>query len=712
MAATPSHEPLASANHASRFAPGRIRDIICLGRLAVDLYAEQIGARLEDVTSFAKYLGGSSANIAFGCARLGLASAMLSRVGNDHMGRFLTETLTREGCDASHTRIDPNRLTALVLLGIKDRDTFPLLFYRENCADMALDESDFDEAFIASSKALLITGTHFSTERVHRASRHALDYARRNQVRTVLDIDYRPVLWGLTDKADGETRFVASDTVTAHLQHILPLFDLVIGTEEEFRIAGGKHELVDALANVRAVTSATLVVKRGPLGCTIVDGNVPASIDEAPTYRGVEVEVLNVLGAGDAFASGFLSEWLRDAPLERCAQTGNICGALVVSRHACAPAMPTPAELDYYRAAAARDPALMRRPELDATLAHLHRVSRKRPARDEVLGFAFDHRNQFFELAQQTGASEARISQLKQLFVEAVAQTERALALEGHIGVLIDDRYGQDALNAATGRGWWVGRPVELPCSMPLVFEHGRSIGTTLANWPREHVVKCLVHFHPDQAVEARIEQEAQLRALYDAVQASGHELLLEVILPQCPPLSEAPDRIYRALKRLYNLGIEPEWWKLAPMDRLQWQAVDSLIAKRDPYCRGVVLLGLAAGVDELKEGFLAAATSRTCKGFTVGRTIFHEPSRAWLSGAIDDSQLVASVRGTFETLIGAWRDARSSIVTSATPQPADAPRQTQETRETRDPPYVQIHSRTPDGTTAALGAGRQETAQ
>jgi 5-dehydro-2-deoxygluconokinase len=656
-----SHDSPAGANpNASRFAPNRTRDIICLGRLAVDLYAQQIGARLEDVSSFAKYLGGSSANIAFGCARLGLASAMLARVGNDHMGRFLTETLTQEGCDVSHTRIDPDRLTALVLLGIKDRDTFPLIFYRENCADMAIDESDFDEAFIASSKALLITGTHFSTERVNRASRRALEYARRNQVRTVLDIDYRPVLWGLTGKADGETRFVASESVTAHLQGILPLFDLVIGTEEEFRIAGGKHELIDALTMVRAVTGATLVVKRGPLGCTIVDGKVPASIDDAPTYRGVEVEVLNVLGAGDAFASGFLSEWLRDAPLERCAHTANICGALVVSRHGCAPAMPTPAELDYFRAAAERDPLKMRRPDRDATLARLHRVSVKRRAWDEVLGFAFDHRNQFFELAQQTGASEGRIARLKQLFVEAVGETERSLGLEGRIGVLIDDRYGQDALNAATGRGWWIGRPVELPGSMPLVFDHGRSIGTTLASWPRDHVVKCLVHYHPDHPLEERLEQEAQLRTLYDAVQASGHELLLEVIPPKRPTLPDAPDTVYRALKRLYNLGIQPEWWKLAPMASQQWKAIDALIAERDPYCRGVVLLGLSAAVDQLSEGFRAAAASKTCKGFTVGRTIFHEPSRAWLAGEIDDKEVVASVRGTFETLIGAWRAARA----------------------------------------------------
>ncbi|MGV2289179.1 5-dehydro-2-deoxygluconokinase [Trinickia sp. YCB016] len=648
-----------NASQPSRFAAGRERDIICLGRLAVDLYAQQVGARLEDVTSFAKYLGGSSANIAFGCARLGLKSSMLTRVGNDHMGRFLTETLEKEGCDVSHTRIDRDRLTALVLLGLEDRDTFPLVFYRENCADMAVDEADFDEAFIASSKALLITGTHFSTEQVNRTSRRALEYARRNNVRTVLDIDYRPVLWGLTGKADGETRFVANESVTAHLQRILPLFDLVIGTEEEFRIAGGKHELIDALAMVRAVTSATLVVKRGPLGCSIIEGAVPASIDDAPIHGGVQVEVLNVLGAGDAFASGFLSGWLRDQSLEDCARAANASGALVVSRHGCAPAMPTPAELDYFLSAAAADPQRMRRPDKDATLARLHRVTPARKQWDEVLGFAFDHRNQFFELAQQTGASESRIETLKGLFVEAVAQTEAALGLQGRIGVLIDDRYGQDALNAATGRGWWIGRPVELPGSAPLEFDHGRSIGTSLISWPQEHVVKCLVYYHPDDPTEQRLEQEAQLRALYDATQASGHELLLEVIPPKRADLPSEPDTVFRALKRLYNIGIYPEWWKLAPLEAAQWQAVDALIAERDPYCRGVVLLGLSAPAEQLMEGFGAAAASQSCKGFTVGRTIHHEPSRAWLAGEIGDAELIANVRKTFETLIAAWRKAK-----------------------------------------------------
>ena len=650
--------------NSTHFGSGRKLDVICLGRLAVDLYGQQIGARLEDVSTFSKYLGGSSANIACNTARLGLKSAMLTRVGDDHMGRSLTETLVKEGCDVSHVVKDPHRLTALVLLGLKDRETFPLVFYRENCADMALDVADFDEAFIASSRALLITGTHFSTAQVNKTSRQALEFARRNNVRTVLDIDYRPVLWGLTGKAQGEVRYVSSEGVTKHLQSILPLFDLVVGTEEEFEIAGGQQDIIATLRAVREVTKATLVVKRGVLGCSVIEGEIPHSIDKAPIFGGIQVEVLNVLGAGDAFLSGFLSGWLRGEDYELCAARGNGSGALVVSRHGCAPAMPTPVELDYFLRKAAADPERMRRPGRDSTLAHLHRVTVPRPRWEELYIFAFDHRSQFAELARRVGASESRIPVLKELLVEAVELVEREGDYAGSLGILADQTYGQDALNAAAGRGWWIGRPVELPGSNPLQFEYGRSIGTTLISWPNEHVAKCLVFYHPDDPAEHRLEQEAQVRALYEATQASGHELLLEIIPPK--DRTQA-DTVYRSLKQFYNLGIKPEWWKLESMTAAQWRSIDELIAERDRYCRGVLLLGLSAPVERLVEGFKEAAQSASCRGFAVGRTIFEKPSLAWLAGEIDDKTLIARTRETFESLIRLWREAHKDAPAKAT---------------------------------------------
>jgi 5-dehydro-2-deoxygluconokinase len=155
-------------------------------------------------------------------------------------------------------------------------------------------------------------------------------------------------------------------------------------------------------------------------------------------------------------------------------------------------------------------------------------------------------------------------------------------------------------------------------------------------------------------------------------VQATGHELLLEIIPPKSLP--RASDTVYRALKRLYNLNIFPEWWKLEPMDEAQWHAIDALIAERDPYCRGVVLLGQAAGIDTLAKGFRDARGSATCRGFAVGRTVFQEPSVRWLAGAIDDAAVKQAIRANFEALIDAWQEARAPLTTATSWDECRAP--------------------------------------
>src|SRR5919201_667572 len=136
-------------------------DVITIGRSSVDLYGQQIGSRLEDIASFAKSVGGCPSNIAIGTARLGLKSGLITRVGDEQMGRFIKEQMAREGVALGGIVTDRERLTSLVLLSVENDKTFPLIFYRDNCADSALCEDDVDEAFIASSQAVLVTGTHF-----------------------------------------------------------------------------------------------------------------------------------------------------------------------------------------------------------------------------------------------------------------------------------------------------------------------------------------------------------------------------------------------------------------------------------------------------------------------------------------------------------------------------------------------------------------------
>ena len=202
-----------------------------------------------------------------------------------------------------------------------------------------------------------------------------------------------------------------------------------------------------------------------------------------------------------------------------------------------------------------------------------------------------------------------------------------------------------------------MGRPVELPGSRPLRFDHGPSVASQLLHWPAEQVVKCLVHYHPDDPTHLRLDQEMQLRHLWAATRASGHELLLEVIPPRDAPHPD--DAVLRAIKRFYNLGFKPEWWKLAPMASASWSALQALVAERDPQCRGAVILGLNQPVGDLVRGF-AEARHPVVKGFMVGRTLWADASLRWLKREIDDDALVAQVAGNFGALVDAWRDSRA----------------------------------------------------
>jgi 5-dehydro-2-deoxygluconokinase len=625
-------------------------DFIALGRAAVDLYGEQIGGRLEDMTSFAKYLGGCPANISVGAARLGLKPAMLTRVGDEQMGRFVRETLVAEGVDVSHVRTDPKRLTALVILGIRGEDSFPHIFYRDNVADMAVAPEDFDEAFIASATALLVTGTHFSTEGVDRTSRAAMRHARAAGTKIVFDIDYRPVLWGLTSHGKGESRFMASDTVSAHLQSIARDCDLIVGTEDEFHIAGGSTDTLAALRRLREISRAALVMKRGPQGCVVFDDGIPNRIEDGAVYAGFPVEVFNVLGAGDGFMAGLLRGWLRGLGWERACAFANACGALVVSRHGCAPAMPSWIELeaflDRHRAQA--------RLHDDVALAHLHRTTAGRRAWPEVCALAFDHRQQFEALAERTKAPLARIAAFKRLVAEAV----RAAAAPA-TGAIVDDEHGRESLFALSGSGLWLARPIERPGAVPLAFEGGDDPALTLRTWPAEHVVKCLVAYGDDDPAALRLAQERQLQRLQRACVAIGHELLLELLPPKRD--HERDDAVPRAMTCLYAAGLKPDWWKLPPMKTAaQWRAVGDVVRAQDAQCRGILILGLDSGDDGLKDSFAASSGEPLVKGFAVGRFIFWAIAEEWFAGRLSDADAVSQLADRYGRVRALWRSTRA----------------------------------------------------
>ncbi len=634
-------------------APHRL-DVITIGRSSVDLYGQQIGGRLEDVGSFAKSVGGSPTNMAIGAARLGLKPGLITKVGDEQMGRFIREQLGREGVALDGVITDPKRLTALVVLGVRDDRTAPHIFFRSDCADMGLVEDDIDEGFIASAGAIVVTGTHFSTPTVEAASHKAIRIARAAGRRVVFDVDYRPNLWGLAGHDAGDNRYIRAPEVTKRMERVAGLVDLIVGTEEELMIVGGGETIDASVRRIRDLTKATIVLKQGPMGCVVFPDGIPKRLDDGIRGPGYPVDVYNTLGAGDAFMAGFLRGWLTDAPIETTCAWANACGAIAVSRLLCSPEYPTFDELQFF-IERERPTRIVRQ---DAELNHLHWAETRRPQPDTLMALAIDHRSQFEAMADRANAPRERIGRFKELAVEATA---RIAGGRPGFGMLIDGLYGTKALHAAAGHPFWIGRPVEKPGSRPLEFEGEGDLGSHLIEWPVTQTIKCLCFYHPDDPPEMKARQERELLRVFDAARTVGRELMIEIIAGKNGDSSD--DTIASILERLYSLGIKPDWWKLEPQaSGAAWRAIDAVIDTHDPRCRGIVLLGLEAPETDLVRGFVVAAGSARVRGFAVGRTIFGDAAVRWLAGKIDDEAAIVDMAARFRRLVVAWQGAVEKV--------------------------------------------------
>jgi 5-dehydro-2-deoxygluconokinase len=309
-------------------------DLLCIGRSSIDLYAHEIGAQIADVRSFDAYVGGCPTNVSVGTRRLGVRSALLTAVGDDQVGDFILAFLNDEQVATQYIPRKTGKRTSAVILTIQPPDRFPLTFYRENCADIALSIDDVLAAPVTRSRIVFVSGTGVSRDPSRAATFMAAEMARDAGAMVIADLDYRPDQW--------DDRRAFGVTVRA----LLRMATLAVGTEEEVRAAGSSDDLDTAIGRVLACGVEALVLKRGERGATIFrPGEAPS--DVAPFV----IEVLNVLGAGDAFASGLIYGLLQGWELERAARMGCATGAIVVTRHGCANFMPTLAEVEEFVAA-------------------------------------------------------------------------------------------------------------------------------------------------------------------------------------------------------------------------------------------------------------------------------------------------------------------------------------------------------------------------
>jgi 5-dehydro-2-deoxygluconokinase len=303
-------------------------EVIAMGRLGVDLYPQQISVGLSDVDTFAKFLGGSAANVAVAAARHGRRVALISRTGADPFGDYLHRELRGFGVDDHWVQPVPGLPTPLTFCEIFPPDHFPIYFYRyPKAPDLEISPGELDLAAIRAAKVLWLTGTGLSAEPSRAAHLEALR-ARDRAPLTVLDLDYRPVLWESPESA------------TAAIREALAWVTVAVGNQDECEIAVGERDPGAAADALLARGVRLAIVKQGPKG--VLARTTDESVEVAP----VPVEVVNGLGAGDAFGGalchGLLSGW----PLEHVIRFANAAGALVASRLACSAAMPTTAEVE------------------------------------------------------------------------------------------------------------------------------------------------------------------------------------------------------------------------------------------------------------------------------------------------------------------------------------------------------------------------------
>lgn len=317
-------------------------DLITIERVSMDLFATDIGADFTDITSFETGVGGSPTNIAIGASRLGLRTALLTAVGNDEVGNFVLSYLQRENVETIFVPRKQDRRTGMAVVGVQPPDKFPLVFYREDPADIYLTIDDVLDLPIAQSRALLLSGTALSRGTCRDVVLYAAEEAARHKLTSFIDLDLRIDQWS--------HRLAYGLNVRTILQQI----DVIIGTEEEFcaalaedpaQVMAGhaaneaqKAELDSVLENwVEKNTGPhVLIVKRGAQGVRVFERGKSA-VDVA----GFSVQILNTVGAGDAFASGLIFGHLQGWEWKRAARMANACGALVVTRHGCGSAMPT-----------------------------------------------------------------------------------------------------------------------------------------------------------------------------------------------------------------------------------------------------------------------------------------------------------------------------------------------------------------------------------
>ncbi|MGE3318913.1 MAG: PfkB family carbohydrate kinase [Candidatus Berkiella sp.] len=591
----------------------KLFDIVVLGPSHVQLQGEQQGSTLKSMLSFQKSIGKGAPSIAIGLARLALKSALISSVGEDAMGQFILETLQDEGVDVSQTNTAKDYLTPLVM---QNNDADQMITY----ASLAPSDSttkELNENFINKSRALLILSTWLQNASNISNLLETIQKAKEHQVKIILQVNQLP-------KRNEKDPFDMSS--------LFALCDVIIGEELDYLQLSNAENIDSALTSFSQLTTALLVVK----------GKQACYVPSVCQHRGFsEVNKVDI----HACTTGFLAAWLHEKTLEQCAEAANACETHT-ELNGSSPSLDT---LNFF---ISHQNKVFARIIQSPFFANLCYSSVQKRLKKPLFLINLGNNELWRKMAEPYGAKEETVNLAKQYVSEAISQ---AFEKSPAAGIILEDETTFSYKPWSTKLSW-LARSLEKPGEVPLQFIHDSELTSILTHWPKHHVAKVSVTYHPDDRYSLRGQQESLLAQLHSVCRNTKNALLIDLIMPMNSLITAKTHA--HIMQRFYELGIYPDYWQMSlPRDQRTWENIYTTIQDGAPFCQGIFINAISASLDQLPTLIEIAGKEKLCLGLVTGRALFQNTVEQWFAKKIDDPMLVESLSDNLRNMAALWNE-------------------------------------------------------
>lgn len=587
----------------------KLYDIIVAGPASVELRGQQQGCGLQHMLSFDKALGNGAPKVAVGLARLGAKAAVIAELGNDAMGKYILETLSDEMVDTS--QIITTAAQTPICLNNNDAEALQTITYFNSSVTGTTDNL-LNDNFLTKSRALLILSAWLQDKPINTSMLQAIKQAKENQVKIILLLDEDVVL-------------------TNNIDSLLELCDVIIGREIDYINLIKAEDIDNTLQALAKRYPALFVVKRGQ-SCY-----VPSQCH----HRGFNIEAIKANSAVSAV--GFIAAWLQEKSIEQCCEQANACETLMVLNME----SPSIEALSYFLD---HQNQVVARSIQSAFFSNLCYSSVQKRLKKPLFLLNLGDQKLWQKMAEPYGAKEETINLAKQFMNEAVTQGFEKLNCAG---IIFEDETTFD-IKAWSNKLPWMARSLEKPGETPLQFITESELSSALSLWPKHHVAKVSVTYHPDDRYSLRGQQEALLTQLHQVCRYTKHQLLIDLLMPMNSLITAKTHS--HIMQRFYELGIYPDYWQMSiPRDQRSWENIYSIIQESAPFCQGIFINAVAAPVPQLPTLIEIAGKEKICQGLVVGRTLFQQTVEQWFAKKIDDTMFVQILSDTFRETANLW---------------------------------------------------------